>query len=67
MQDREAAKPTRLARKQRKERAKASYRAVTLGTEREDWAVVDDHGDVVWRGDAKVAALIASRLTRPGA
>jgi hypothetical protein len=41
------------------------YRAVTHGTERDEWAVVDGQGAVVFRGDARVAAMIASRLTRP--
>ena len=40
------------------------YRAVTQGEEHE-WAVVDDEGSVIFRGDARVAAMIASRLTRP--
>lgn len=44
-----------------------AYRAVTLGNERDDWGVVDGRGDVLFRGDAKVAAMIANRLTRPPA
>ena len=40
------------------------YRAVTHGEEHE-WAVVDGQGSVIFRGDARVAAMIASRLTRP--
>jgi hypothetical protein len=67
MQDRDRAWPGRLAKRRRKEEAKTSYRAITLGSEREDWGVVDDNGELVWRGDAKVAAMIASRLTKPGA
>ena len=41
------------------------YRAITQGGERDEWAVVDDQGAVVYQGDARVAAMIASRLTRP--
>ena len=66
--DREMTKPVGLVEKPQKRAAGESrtpaYRAVTLGVEREDWAVVDGRGDVVWRGDARVAAMIASRLTR---
>ena len=61
-------KPQALVHKVQKRRAGESrmpaYRAVTLGSEREDWAVVDPRGDVIWRGDARVAAMIASRLTQ---
>ncbi len=42
----------------------AGYRAVNHGAEHE-WAVVDGRGSVVFRGDARVAAMVASRLTRP--
>ena len=59
-----------LVERDRRQRAgeqhHAPYRAVTFGFEREDWAVVDADGCVVYRGDARVAAMIASRLTRPG-
>ena len=41
------------------------YRAITQGGERDEWAVVNGHGTVVYRGDARVAAMIATRLTRP--
>lgn len=65
------AKPAGLVEKVHKRRMREprtpAYRAVTLGWEREDWAVVDPRGDVIWRGDARVAAMIASRLTRPDA
>lgn len=47
-----------------RERRGPAYRAVTLGGERADWAVVDGRGTVVYRGDAKVAAMIANRLSR---
>ena len=46
------------------ERAVPEYRAVTQGAEHE-WAVVDGQGSVIFRGDARVAAMVASRLTRP--
>ena len=45
-------------------RRPVAYRAVTLGDERGDWAVLDVHGSIVWRGEARVAAMIATRLTR---
>ena len=65
------AKPRGLARKLQKrrpsERPEPAYRAVTLGADRDDWAVVDADGHVLFRGSARVAAMIASRLTRPGA
>jgi hypothetical protein len=64
-------KPLGLVEKRQKggaaERRVSAYRAVTLGSERQDWAVLDRQGDVVFRGDAKVAAMIASRLTRSAA
>jgi hypothetical protein len=47
------------------DRREPSYRAITQGGERDQWAVVDGQGAVVYRGDARVAAMIASRLTRP--
>ena len=63
------AKPARLVERDRKQRARdrrvPAYRAVTLGSERSDWGVVDRDGSVLFRGDARVAAMIASRLTRP--
>ncbi len=46
-------------------RLHAGYRAITQAGDRDQWAVVDDRGSVVFRGDARVAAMIASRLTRP--
>lgn len=46
-------------------RSPKGYRAITEGHERDEWVVVDARGGVVFRGDARVAALIASRLTRP--
>lgn len=62
------AKPRGLVEKARKGRAgkpgSAPYRAVTQAG-RDDWSVVDGRGSVVFRGDARVAAMIASRLTRP--
>jgi hypothetical protein len=54
-------------RRRADERQAAAYRAVTLGAQRGDWGVVDADGTVVFRGDARVAAMIASPLTRPGA
>jgi hypothetical protein len=57
--------PLGLVEKKAVERRVPAYRAITLGTERADWAVVDADGGVVFRGDAKVAAMIANRLTRP--
>ena len=63
------ANPSGLVQKSQKRRAGESripaYRAVTLGSERRDWAVVDGRGDVIWRGDARIAAMIANRLTKP--
>lgn len=47
------------------DRGAPAYRAVTQGGERDQWVVVDGQGAVVFRGDARVAAMIASRLTRP--
>ena len=47
------------------DRGAPAYRAITQGSERDEWAVVDGQGSVVFRGDARVAAMIASRLTRP--
>ena len=47
------------------DRSAPAYRAITQGAERDEWAVVDGQGSVVFRGDARVAAMIASRLTRP--
>ena len=47
-----------------KPREVPEYRAVTRGAEHE-WAVVDGQGSVIFRGDARVAAMVASRLTRP--
>ena len=47
------------------DRSRPGYRAVTQGRERDEWAVVDAQGAVVFRGDARAAALIAGRLTRP--
>ena len=64
------AKPRGLVGKRRSgrfvtERRAPAYRAVTLGADRDDWAVVDGQGEVVFRGDARIAAMIANRLTRP--
>lgn len=47
-----------------KRRGAPTYRAVTQRG-RDDWSVVDGGGSVIFRGDARVAAMIASRLTRP--
>ena len=47
------------------DRSAPEYRAITQGGDRDEWAVVDSQGCVVYRGDARVAAMIASRLTRP--
>ena len=64
-------KPSRRVDKAQKRRAGESrqpaYRAVTLGADREDWVVVDNRGQVLYRGDARVAAMVASQLTRSGA
>lgn len=57
--------PLGLVEKQSVEGRVPAYRAITLGTERADWAVVNGEGNVVFRGDARVAAMIANRLTRP--
>ena len=62
--DREMNKALGLVEKPQK-RVVPDYRAVTHGAERDEWAVVDGQGSVVFRGDARVAAMIASRLTRP--
>ena len=53
------------ARKAKRPPADAGYRAITHG-DGSEWAVVDEQGAEVFRGNAKLAALIASRLTRPG-
>lgn len=62
------AKPRGLVGKTQKGRpgkaGSAPYRAVTEAG-RDDWSVVDGRGSVIFRGDARVAAMIASRLTRP--
>jgi hypothetical protein len=62
-------KPLGLVEDQHRRRAGEArgpaYRAVTLGTQRADWAVVNVHGDIVYRGDAKTAAMIANRLSLP--
>ena len=63
------AKPLGLVGKPQKGRSRKGraplYRAVTQAG-RDEWVVVDGHGSVIYRGDARVAAMIASRLTRPG-
>ncbi len=62
------AKPGGLVDKPQKGRPRKSrvpaYRAVTEPG-RDEWSVVDGQGGVVFRGDARAAAMIASRLTRP--
>jgi hypothetical protein len=40
----------------------AHYRAVTLGLGEQDWAVVDEHGRIVYRGLAYFAARMAHRM-----
>jgi hypothetical protein len=42
----------------------ASYRTQTVGPFYEDWAVVDDRGEVVYQGDAVLAARAAAELRR---
>ena len=39
-----------------------AFRAVTLGSERDDWAVYNERGDLVYRGGVMVAAMVANRL-----
>ena len=56
---------TGFAEKTVERRDEPGYRAITQAGEPDVWAVVDDRGAVVYRGDARVAAMIASRLTRP--
>ena len=46
------------------DRRAPQYRAITEGDDRDQWAVVDGNGGVLFRGDARVAAMVASRLTR---
>ena len=36
-----------------------AWRAITVGPESEDWAVVDDHGMVAYVGPAIIAARVA--------
>ena len=45
-------------------RPDADYRTQTVGPDADDWAVVDDHGEVLWRGPAILAARAAAELRR---
>ena len=54
-----------FAEKTDERRDEPGYRAITQAGEHDEWAVVDHRGSVVFRGDARVAAMIASRLTHP--
>ncbi len=49
---------------QRFPRPDANYRAQTVGPDPDDWAVVDEQGEVVWRGPAILAARAAAELRR---
>lgn len=45
-------------------RPEASYRTQTMGPDTEDWAVVDERGEVVYTGNAYFAARAAEELRR---
>jgi len=45
-------------------RPEASYRTQTVGPHDEDWAVVDERGEVVYTGNAYFAARAAEELRR---
>jgi hypothetical protein len=45
------------------DRAAGGYRAVTLGDGTDDWVVLNERGDIVYRGYMIFAARVASRLS----
>lgn len=63
MQARELAGPgeARQEKVWRSSMAATQYRAVTAG-HADEWIVLDDHGDEIFRGDAVYAARVAARL-----
>jgi hypothetical protein len=44
-------------------RSVPAYRAITIGPAHDDWAVVDRHGEVIYRGHAMHAARMASEMS----